>query len=163
MVSFKTPGEHLQIGKLAEMIIRTEGPGILNWLLEGRKKIFKDKLQLKMTPEQKARAANLLMASQSPAAFVGACLQRREQSEITAMDLYSDYQEWCQENRIRALASQAFTQVAKEEIELRLGLRYRHDLGAERTLRGWKGVGLVQTANLEKAETTPAESAMLRN
>ena len=44
--------------------------GILNWLLEGRTKLAKAKLQLTQTPEQKARSVNLLLASDSPSAFV---------------------------------------------------------------------------------------------
>jgi hypothetical protein len=65
------------------------------------------------------------------------------------VDLYGHYQEWCQANRIRPFASQAFTQIAKEEIELRLGLRYRHDSGEQGTNGGWKGVGLVEGAETE--------------
>jgi hypothetical protein len=84
-----------------------------------------------MTPEQEARAANLLMASQSPVAFVQSRLEKRKDSEITAVELYSNYQEWCIKNAVLPLASQAFTQMAKEEIELKLGLRYRHDLGGD--------------------------------
>lgn len=112
-----------------------------------------------MTPQQLSRAANLLMVSQSPAAFVQSFVEKRKDSEITAVDLYSHYQEWCMQNGVRPFASQAFTQMAKEEIELKLGLRYRHDLGgAEGTNRGWKGVGLVNTAQTENLPIASAES-----
>ena len=153
VIEFKTPAHEQHMGKLAELILKSESAGILNWLLEGRGKLFRDKFQLQMTSEQKARAANLLMASESPSAFLQSCLERRKDSELTAVDLYADYQEWCIENGVRPFASQAFTQMAKEEIELKLGLRYRHDLGGvEGTSRGWKGVGLVEKAEPENAE-----------
>jgi hypothetical protein len=49
--------------------------------------------------------------------------------------------------------------MAKEEIELKLGLRYRHDLGGvEETNRGWKGVGLVESAETDKVQKGSAES-----
>ena len=100
------------------------------------------------------------MASQSPAAFVQSRLEKKRDSEITAVELYTHYQEWCIKNGVRPFASQAFTQMAKEEIELKLGLRYRHDLGGEQgTSRGWKGVGLVEGARLERAANASAESA----
>jgi len=87
------------------------------------------------------------MASQSPSAFVQSRLEERKDSEITAVDLYAHYQEWCQENNVRPFASQAFTQMAKEEIELKLGLRYRHDLGGEEgSNRGWKGVAFGESS-----------------
>jgi P4 family phage/plasmid primase-like protien len=159
VLSFKTPDHEQHMGKMAELILKTESSGILNWLLEGRKKLLRDKLQLKMTPEQKARAANLLMASQSPGAFVQSCLEKRKDSEIAAVELYTHYQEWCIKNGVRPFASQAFTQMAKEEIELKLGLRYRHDLGGvEGTNRGWKGVVLVESAETEKVQEGSAES-----
>ena len=159
VIEFKTPAHEQHMGKLAELILKSESAGILNWLLEGRSKLFRDKFQLKMTPQQQSRAANLLMASQSPAAFVQSCLEKRKDSEITAVDLYSHYQEWCQENHVGPVPSKAFTQVAKEQIELNLGLRYRHDLGGvEGTNRGWKGVGLVDKAETEKVQRGSAES-----
>ncbi len=136
--SFKTPSHEQHCGKLAELIIPQESSGILNWLLEGRAKLVKDKLQLIQNPEQKNRAATLLLASDSPAAFVQRCLEKKECAEITSMDLYAHYQEWCQANHLRPFASQAFTQMAKEEIELKLGLRYQRALGDEEgTNRGW--------------------------
>jgi P4 family phage/plasmid primase-like protien len=160
VVEFKTPAHEQHMGKLAEMIVKAESSGLLNWLLQGRNKLFKDKFQLKMTPEQKARAANLLMASQSPSAFVQSCLEKRKDSEITAVDLYAHYQEWCIMNGVRPFASQAFTQMSKEEIELKLGLRYRHDLAGEQgASRGWKNIGLVNRAETEKGNNASAESA----
>jgi phage/plasmid-associated DNA primase len=99
VVKFKTASHEQHMGKLAEMIARTELPGILNWLLEGRQKLFRDKFQLTMTDEQKARAANLLLASQSPAALVESCLEKREGTGISVVDLHGHYQAFCQSNR----------------------------------------------------------------
>ena len=63
-----------------------------------------------------------------------------------------------QGNTSPPFASQAFTQTAKEEIELHLGLRYRHDLGGEQgASRGWKGVGLVERAETEEVKIASAE------
>ena len=99
------------------------------------------------------------MASQSPAAFAKSCLAKRRDSETASVDLCGHYQQWCIENGVRPFASQAFTQMAKEEIELKLGLRYRHDLGGvEGTNRGWKGVGLVESAETEEVQRGSAES-----
>jgi len=70
VLSFKQPGHEQHFGKMAELILKTESPGILNWLLAGRAELVKDKLQLTQLPEQKARAATLLLASESPSAFV---------------------------------------------------------------------------------------------
>ena len=145
VLSLKTPTHEQHFGKMAELILKTESPGILNWLLEGRSKLAKDKLQLIQTPEQKDRAATLLLASDSPAAFVRSCLVKRKDAELGVVDLYEHYQEWCRENHIRPFASKPFSRTAKEEIEITGELKLRHDLLGEngKTRRGWKGLALV--------------------
>ena len=42
-------------------------------------------------------------------------------------------------------ASRAFTSTAKEEIEIGLGMKLRHDLAGEtgKAKKGWKGLGLL--------------------
>ena len=77
MLSLKTPTHEQHFGKMAELILKTESAGIANWLLKGRAKLAKDKLQLTQTPDQKARAATLLLASDSPSAFVRSCLIKK--------------------------------------------------------------------------------------
>ena len=146
VLSLKTPDHEQHFGKMAELILKTESAGILNWLLEGRAKLAKDKLQLTQTPEQKARAATLLLASDSPAAFVRSCLVKKRDAELGVVDLYGHYQDWCRDNHVRPFASRPFTSTAKEEIEIGLGMKLRHDLASEngKAKRGWKGLGLAE-------------------
>ncbi len=145
VLSFKTPTHEKHFGKLAEIILRDESSGILNWLIEGRAKLVKDRLQLTQTTEQKARAAALLLASDSPKAFVRSALVKKKDSELGVSDLYEHYQEWCRNNHLRPFSSPDFNGLAKEEIEIGLGLKYRHDLGAGngKWRRGWKGLALA--------------------
>ena len=93
ILNLKTPDHEQHYGKMAELILKEESAGILNWLLEGRAKLVKDKLQLTQTPEQKARTVNLLLGSDSPAAFVRSCLVKRKDGELGVVDLYGIYQE----------------------------------------------------------------------
>jgi phage/plasmid-associated DNA primase len=39
VLSFKTPTHEQHIGQMAELILKAESSGILNWLLEGRTKL----------------------------------------------------------------------------------------------------------------------------
>lgn len=161
VLSLKTPSHEQYFGKMAELILKTESSGILNWLLEGRTKLAKDKLQLTQTPEQKARAATLLLASDSPAAFVRSCVVKEKEAELGVLDLYEHYQKWCKENYIRPFASRPFTAAAKEEIEIGLGMKLRHDLegGNGKAKRGWKGLGLVEGADRGNLKNESMESA----
>ena len=161
MLSLKTPTHEQHFGKMAELILKTESAGILNWLLEGRAKLAKDKLQLAQSPEQKERAATLLLASDSPAAFVRSCLVKKRDAELGVVDLYSFYQEWCRLNHVRPFASRPFTAAAKEEIEIGLGMKLRHDLDGTngKARRGWKGLALVARADFGNLKNESCKSA----
>ena len=147
VVPFQAAEHEQHLGKMAELIVRTEAPGILNWLLEGRRKLVKAKFQMTMTGEQQRRTTALVMTSQSPKAFVQSCLQRKAGAEMGITELYSHYQQWCVQNQMTPFAGQGFNQMAKDEIEMTFGLRYRHDLesAAGKAVRGWKELAMVQT------------------
>ena len=163
VLSFKTPSHEQHFGKLSELIVNTESPGILNWLLEGRAKLAKDRLQLKQTPEQKARATSLLLGSDSPAAFVRSCLVKKRDAVLGVVDLYTAYVRWCRGHHVKPFPPQGFSRIAQAEIEQEHGLRYRHDLVFEdgKAHRGWKGVAKIERPDAEdiaissrKSETT---------
>jgi P4 family phage/plasmid primase-like protien len=161
VLSFKTPGHEQHYGKMAELILKNESSGILNWLLEGRAKLVKDKLQLTQTPDQKGRSVNLLLGSDSPAAFVRSALVKKKDSELGVVELFERYQIWCRENNVRPFASRPFTFEAKEEIEIGLGLKYRHDLASDngKTKRGWKGLAILERTVAERLENKSNRSA----
>lgn len=164
VISFKSPTHEQHFGKLAEMILTNESAGILNWLLEGRKKLGKSRLQLTQTPEQKARAATLLMSSDSPRAFVRCKIVKKKEGQMGVVELYEHYQKWCRDNHIRPFASKGFSKIVKEEIEINLGIKSRHDLPGEtgKPRRGWKGLGFVELETKSEAgkmENTSSESA----
>ena len=112
------------------------------------------KLQLVQTPEQKERAATLLLASDSPAAFVRACLVKKRDGELGAGELYENYQGWCRDNHLRSFPSKPFSRIAKEEIEIGMGRKLSHDLkgGNGKAKRGWKGVGILEATVPGKLE-----------
>ena len=91
VLSFKRAEDEMHMGMLAELILKQESSGILNWLVEGRQKVVKDKLQLKQTPEQRERAACLLMASESPQAFVRTCIQKQKTGVIEMGEIFEEY------------------------------------------------------------------------
>jgi P4 family phage/plasmid primase-like protien len=155
VIPFGQAQHDLHVGRLAEVIVRNEGPAILNWLVEGRRKLMKANFQMSQTSEQQRRTTALVMACESPKAFVKTCLERKQGAEMVGADLYAHYQHWCLQNQVIPFAGQYFNQMAKDEIEITLGLRYRHDLKTEdgTMVRGWKNLALA------KSETLEAENA----
>jgi hypothetical protein len=57
-------------------------------------------------------------------------------------------------------ASKQFTQTAKAEIEIGLGLRYRHDLTTEQGgwMRRWKGLALVEAGGVGTVKNESCKS-----
>jgi hypothetical protein len=65
---------------------------------------------------------------------------KKKGGELGVLDLHAHYQKWCQDNHIRPFASRLFTATPKEEIEIGMGLKPRHDLEGSngKAKRGWK-------------------------
>ena len=86
---------------------------------------------------------------------------KKRDGELGVVDLYAHYQNWCRENHVRPFASRPFTATAKEEIEIGLGLKLRHDLASEngKAKRGWKGLALVGRADLGNLKNESCKSA----
>jgi P4 family phage/plasmid primase-like protien len=155
VLEFKKPGHERHLGKLADILVQKELSGVLNWLLDGFAKLHSSGLQLTLTEEQQTRANLLLTQSESPQAFVHRCIVKKADGEVGALELYEKYQDWCQAHQLVAFPSKEFHKMAKNELELRFGLRYRHDLesGNGGVIRGWKGLALLEDANLKTGST----------
>jgi hypothetical protein len=61
---------------------------------------------------------------------------------------------------VRPFASRPFTSTAKEEIEIGLGMKLRHDLASEngKARRGWKGLELVEKGDGENLKNESMQS-----
>lgn len=138
-----------------------EMSGVLNWLVDGFAKLHKASLQLTLTAEQQTRANLLLLGSESPQASVRSCLVKKKDGVMGAVDLYEKYQIWCREHHLLPFASKQFHQIVKPELEIGLGLKYRHDLASEqgKARRGWKGLALVERTVAENLENGSNKSA----
>ena len=70
---------------------------------------------------------------------------KKKEAVIAAVDLYTAYARWCRDNHLRPVASQAFSRIAQDQIELGHGVKYRHDLLSEdrKARREWKGLKLL--------------------
>ena len=76
------------------------------------------------------------------------------------MELYENYQLWCREHHLQPFSSKQFNQIVKAELEIKLGLKYRHDLPSENGgwMRGWKGLAVVEVGEVQNAKNVSAES-----
>jgi putative DNA primase/helicase len=120
---------------LEEKLIR-EGPGILNWLIEGARRWFAEGLVL--PPEISSATEEYRNEMDVLGSFIKECCIQGSECSVRARELFRAYQEWCDENNEHA-CSERF-----------LSLRLK-ELGLERTrtaeARYWKGIGLRAEAS----------------
>ena len=136
LIPFTTRIEEEKQDKHLEQKLMAEGPGILNWLIEGARLWRKEKLKppaiiIRATDEYRAEMdviGNFLKER---------CVQGSGMS-IRARELFKCYQDWCDENNERA-CSERF-----------LGLRLK-ELGIEQKRsndgRYWQGIGIKAMSN----------------
>jgi putative DNA primase/helicase len=131
LIPFTTTVEEGRQDKDLEQKLAAEGPGILNWILEGTMRWHTERLK---TPPDIARATDEYRGEMD---VIGNFIKERcvqgPGCSIRARELFKTYQDWCGENNERA-CSERF-----------LGLRLK-ELGLEQKRYGdgryWQGLGV---------------------
>ena len=96
--------------------------------------------------------------TESPQAFVRSCPLKKKDAGMGSAQLYENYQSWCRDHHLQPFASKEFNQIVKTELEINLGLKYRHDLQAE--IR-WM-TGLCRQCNVRDIDTLIAIVSVIR-
>jgi phage/plasmid-associated DNA primase len=143
IIPYSEPKPERPIVDLADQILQREASGVLNWMLEGLKKLRADDWLLHLTSAQQAAVDNLLLESDGMTLFVGEALQRDEDSPLTAHDCFSAYVEFCNQRGWRALTRKQFGNEIGDAVTRQYGLTVRHDVkpgGGGKAQRGWVGL-----------------------
>jgi P4 family phage/plasmid primase-like protien len=130
---------------LHRQIIAQEGPGVLNWMLDGLRKIRGDGWQLYSTPKQRARVDQLLLESDSITIFVREALVSDADGELTVFEAHAGYVAFCNNHDWSAISRKQFSETIADQIVHQFGLALRHDVtprGGSTSHRGWKGIRL---------------------
>ena len=133
------------ISDFAKILLRDEGPGIFNWMLDGLKKLEADGWQLKLNAEQQARVDALLLESDSVMVFTRDMFVKDPNLTVTVSDTFDSYTEYCQERGWTPVARYDFGGQIEKAVAGQYGVALRHDivtLSTYKAQRGWKGLGL---------------------
>lgn len=142
IIEYLKPKPANVIADLSEQILRDEGPGVLNWMLEGLDKIRADGWQLRLTAAQQRVVDDLLLESEGDVVFAKECLERDGTESLTVADCYERYVVFCNERGWAAMAKRKFSISIGDTVTRLYGLTVRHDIRdqAGKTQRGWKGI-----------------------
>ena len=115
---------------------------MLNWMLEGLRKVREAGWQLHASAEQQSRVDDLLMRSESHLVFVREALMRDEAAALTVAEAFEHYGTFCRARNWTPATFRQFTDVIQPAIQQHLGVVSRHDIPdqAGRHQRGWKGI-----------------------
>ena len=86
----------------ADVLIREEGPGILNWALEGLHMLLKDIEEtgtIRLTDRQKGVVDSLLAESDSLRWFLTDMVKRQKGSDLTVNEIMQAYADYCPDKR----------------------------------------------------------------
>jgi len=96
-ITFEKPRPANPIPDFAGVLLCEEGPGILNWMIEGAVKLLQDGFPSDSLSSK--RVDNLLLESDSISGFLSTCIENDDTGNgITIEELVSKYKSWCQSN-----------------------------------------------------------------
>lgn len=117
-----------------EKILLEEKEGIFTWILEGYKQWQERGL---ITPEEiKEATAEYKSSMDVVAEFIEDCCIENRLAQATTKELYSEYNNWCEENKEKPISTRAFGRRLEERGYKALKIGKKRD-------RGWGGIDLV--------------------
>jgi len=98
IIDFTQPPAAKPIPYFARELIRTEGPGILNWCIEGAVRLLaelRDHGHIHLAEPQRQRVDALLCESDSVRHFVSKCVVADPTGDVTVAELLTAYNDFC--------------------------------------------------------------------
>jgi len=145
IVKYERAKPEKPIPNLAETLVAEEGPGILNYMLDGLEALRADGWDLRLNERQQARVDDLLLESDSHREFVRACLLKDSQAPgMTKAEVFAAYVEFCDRRGWLAMSKNRFGKLGAEIIAQEFGLSVRGDIRGEdgKQNDGWKNLRL---------------------
>ena len=148
LLQYDRPKPERRIADYASKLIRDEGSGILNWMVEGALKYLAEVEEfgdIRLTPSQSERVDRLLKESDSLRLFVETRVVKAPIHDLTIEELRAGYLDYCEEMGWRSFEPREIKAAMADLMMQSHKVRQRHDIsrGTE-TKRGFKGVRLVE-------------------
>jgi phage/plasmid-associated DNA primase len=134
------------IPNFAEVIVSEEGPGVLNFMLDGLDALRRDNWKLNLSEGQQARVDDLLLESDSHREFVRNCLAKDTSATgLTKAEVFTAYVEHCERREWIPMSKARFGKLGAEVIAQEFGLSVRGDITGPdgKQNDGWKSLRLV--------------------
>lgn len=151
IVNYERPKPKFVIPNLAEDILAKEGPGVLNFMLEGLEILKNHNWQMQLSENQQRRVDDLLLESDSHRVFAQECLIKDSAAAgMTKAEVYTAYVGFCDRHGWVAMNKNKFGKIGAEAITQIFGLTIRGDIKSPdgRENDGWKNLRLKSEGDL---------------
>lgn len=95
IVDYSLPPAGKPIPDFDQWLLQNEGSGILNWCIEGARRLMASGYRFDLTPTQQARVDSLLEESDSIRAFVRSCMSQSAGDDCTIAEIHEAYVGFC--------------------------------------------------------------------
>jgi P4 family phage/plasmid primase-like protien len=142
IIPYRKPKPEHIITSLADLILKDEGSGVLNWAIAGLLQLRKDEWCFKLTETQKKVRDKTLLESDSPQQFVETRFEKDENATLTQEDCFGYYVEYCKKLEWTPLPRTTANPIIENQIMRHYAISQRNDIkGSIGTAqRGWKGI-----------------------
>ena len=146
----RKPEGRKRIMNFEHILLKEEGSGIVNLLLDGGRRALKEVEafgDLRMTDEQVGRVERLVLRADPIETYLTTCLIKEEGEDTTSDELTHGYYDYCRRANLTPVAEDYFQVKAKGIIALKFGIHQRRDIsrdsdGKTTDRRGWRGLRL---------------------
>jgi P4 family phage/plasmid primase-like protien len=147
IVRYESPPPNVKIPNFGELLIREEGPGILNWALDGLRMLLKDIAEtgdIRLTPRQAGVVDSLLAESDSLRFFLRECVKRDKGSDLSVGEIVQAYAHYCPDKGWDPLPeSRIGSQLGSLMLEMFQTAKSNSCQRDGRATRGFRGVAFI--------------------
>lgn len=142
-IKFDRPAVPLEkrIDNFAELLIKEEGSGILNWAMEGAVKLLNEGGKIKLQETQLKRVEALLEETDALRLFVRDCIQHSEHGDVSCRELWAKFNEYKAAHELDGMSYQQFSKNLPDLMEQEHSISRRNDIIRNgRSVRGYAHV-----------------------
>jgi putative DNA primase/helicase len=164
IIDFTLPPTSKPIPHFARELVRTEGPGILNWCIDGAVHLLaelREHGRIQLTQAQKQRVDALLCESDSVRHFVTHCVSVDPTGDVTVAELLTAYNAFCAFQGWQAVTVRQFeSQVCDHMVSVHRAHKRTDIRRNDKNQRGYARVSLQEAGSVAPAPK-PAQSVEL--
>ncbi|MGC9451675.1 MAG: phage/plasmid primase, P4 family [Oceanipulchritudo sp.] len=146
VIRYERPKPKERIADFGQKLLQEEGPGILNWMIQGAIRYLEEIGELgdfRMTDNQRQRVDDLLAESDSVRAFLRTCLEPTVMGDLSTEELIRAYREFCDQKGWDAQSQKQVERTLPDLMMEAFGIVRSHKIERfGRSLRGYAGIQL---------------------